>query len=236
MNKNKNYYEILNVSKESTEKEIKKSYYKLSFKLHPDRNKDVDTSLFNEISEAYNVLCSDLREEYDIKSKWGKNYNEYFELFDIDFGFSYEEEKERLNNFKKNEVNNIQIDIDDKFKGTIEYERWVKCKPCDGTGNDSKSKIVIKDELGNIIKTFDGEEGCDFCEGSGKDFRNQDCSFCLGRGKIGLAKCSTCLGERRILGKQKINGIKITGAETKIESMGHFSKEGKVGYLIINKK
>jgi molecular chaperone DnaJ len=236
MNRNKNYYEILGVSKEATEKEIKKSYYKLSFKLHPDKNKDVDISLFNEITEAYNVLCSDLREEYDLKSKWGKNYNEYYELFNIDFDFKYDSEKERLEKFKKNEIYNIQIDIDESFKGFLEYERWIKCKSCDGTGRDSSAKIVIRDENGHVVKTFDGEDGCDFCEGSGKDYRGDTCTFCQGIGKIGLNKCSTCFGEKRILGKQRLNKIKLTGSETKIESMGHFSKDGKVGYLLIVKK
>jgi hypothetical protein len=163
MDKNKNYYEILGISKEATEKEIKKSYYKLSFKLHPDKNKDVDISLFNEINEAYNVLCSDLRSDYDMKSKWGKNYNEYFELFDIEFDVEYDDIKKKLENFKKNEVNNIQIKIDDTFSGTIEYERWVKCKSCDGIGKDLSSKIVIKDKDGNVTKIFDADDGCDFC-------------------------------------------------------------------------
>jgi molecular chaperone DnaJ len=235
MDKNKNYYSILGINNQATEKEIKKSYYKLSFKLHPDKNKDVDITLFNEITEAYNVLCSDLRIDYDIKSKWGKNYNEYFELFDIQTEFDYESEKDRLEKFKKNEVWNIQIEVDDTFNGSLEYERWVKCKTCDGTGKDMQSKIVIRDERGNVTKIFDSDDGCDFCDGTGKDYSGNGCKFCHGRGKIGLTPCKTCKGERRILGKQRINGIKLTGDETKLETMGHFSKNesGKVGYLLL---
>jgi molecular chaperone DnaJ len=232
MDKNKNYYEILGVAKEATEKEIKKSYYKLSFKLHPDKNKDVDISLFNEITEAYNILCSDLRDEYDMKSKWGKSYNEYFELFDIDVEVGYDDIKQKLERFKKNEVNNIQIDVDNTFNGSIDYERWVRCKPCDGTGKDHSSKIIIKDNNGNVTKVFDSQDGCDFCEGTGKDYTDSDCEFCNGKGKIGLTLCKTCNGEKRILGKQRLK-VKLTGKETKIESMGHFSKDGKVGYLLI---
>jgi molecular chaperone DnaJ len=233
MDKNKNYYEILGVSKEASEKEIKKSYYKLSFKLHPDKNKDVDISLFNEITEAYNVLCSDLRSDYDMKSKWGKNYNEYFELFDIEVEVGYDDIKQKLENFKKNEVNNIQIKIDDTFNGNIEYERWVKCKSCDGTGKDLSSKIIIKDKDGNVTKIFDADDGCDYCEGSGKSYNGDDCQFCRGKGKIGLNKCKKCKGCRRILGKQKLNKVKLTGEKTMIESMGHFSIDGKVGYLLL---
>jgi hypothetical protein len=163
MNVNKNYYTILGVSNNSTQKEIKKSYYKLSFEFHPDKNKDVDISKFNEITEAYNVLCSDERSDYDLKSKFGNNYNEYYELFDIKVDVNYDTEKERYEKFKKNDILNILVKIDDTFDGTLEYERWVKCKPCGGTGKDLSSKIVIKDVNGNIIRTFDADDGCDFC-------------------------------------------------------------------------
>lgn len=235
MNKDKNYYKILGALHVETPAQIKKKYYKLSFENHPD--KGGDAIIFGEMTEAYNVLCDDdIREEYDLKSKFGKNYNEYYDLFDVNIDFDYDSEKDRLEKFKKNEVNNIQIEVDDNFKGTLEYERWVKCKSCDGTGKDFSAKIVIKDNDGNIVKTFDGEDGCDYCEGVGKDYAGNDCYFCLGKGKVGLNPCKTCNGEKRILGKQKLNGIKLKDGEKRIESMGHFSKDGKVGYLLIIKK
>jgi curved DNA-binding protein CbpA len=52
MNLNKNYYNILGVNHESTDKEIKKAYYKLSFDYHPDRNKDVDIVKFQLINRT----------------------------------------------------------------------------------------------------------------------------------------------------------------------------------------
>ena len=232
MDKNKNYYSILEISPDSDEKKIKKAYYKLSFTHHPD--KGGDPVVFGEMTEAYDVLCSDLRKEYDLKSKFGNNYNEYYELFDINVDFSFEQGKDKLEQFKKNEILNIQILVDDNFDGTLEYERWVKCKKCDGSGKDNKSKIVVKNLEGEVVKTFEAEDGCDFCEGTGK-FEGFECSFCFGQGKVGLNPCKSCNGEKRILGKQKLTGIKLTGDETKIESMGHHSKSeaGKVGYLFI---
>jgi len=54
-----NPYEILGISSNSTEKEIKKAYRKMVLKYHPDRT-DIDDSIanekFSEISEAYNVI------------------------------------------------------------------------------------------------------------------------------------------------------------------------------------
>ena len=235
MNLNKNYYSILGVDNNSDEKVIKKAYYKLSFIHHPDKNGD--PIIFGEMTEAYDVLCSEQRKDYDVKSKFGNNYNEYYELFEIKVDIDYDTEKERFETFKKNDVYNIQIKVDDSFNGTLEYERWVKCKTCDGSGKDLSSKIVIRDINGNITKTFDADDGCDFCEGTGKDYKGDSCSFCSGKGKVGLTPCSNCKGEKRILGKQKLTGIKLTGKETKVEAMGHFAKNepGKVGYLLIVK-
>ena len=236
MDVNKNYYKILGVDKNSSKEEIKKTFYKLSFKHHPDKGGSTET--FNEIHESYKVLYSDDREEYDLKSRFGNNYNEYYELFDIDIELDYNKEKTNLEKFKDNEVLNIKVIVGDDFNGTIEYPRYVKCKSCDGSGKDLKSKIEIKDANGKVIKTFEAVDGCDFCDGEGKDEYGNKCYFCNGQGKVGLNPCKTCQGEKRILGKQKLNNIELTGDETKIDFMGHYSKResGKVGYLLIVKK
>lgn len=236
MDKNKNYYKILGVSHDSTKKEIKKKYYKLSFKYHPDKNPDTDKDLYNNIIEAYKILSNeDKRTEYDKKSRWGKDYNEYYEFFDVDFEIDWDNSKSNLEKFKQNEVNNIQIEVDSEFDGNLEYKRWIRCKKCEGTGKDFSAKIEIKDNNGDVIKTFEPDDGCDFCDGSGKDKFNNPCQFCGGKGKTGLYNCKTCNGKGRILGKQKIKNIKLTGEETKLDSMGHWNK-GNTGYLLIVKK
>ena len=74
MNLSKNYYSILGVDPQSDEKSIKKAYYKLSFTHHPD--KGGDQIIFGDITEAYDVLCGEERSDYDLKSKFGNNYNE----------------------------------------------------------------------------------------------------------------------------------------------------------------
>ena len=54
----KDYYDVLGVSKNANEAEVKKSYRKLAMKYHPDRNKgDREAEKkFKEVSEAYEVL------------------------------------------------------------------------------------------------------------------------------------------------------------------------------------
>lgn len=67
--KEKNYYKILDVSRNAELKEIKKSYKKLALQWHPDKNTDnVEEAekMFQDISEAYEVLSDkELRGKYD---------------------------------------------------------------------------------------------------------------------------------------------------------------------------
>ncbi|XP_026283350.1 protein tumorous imaginal discs, mitochondrial isoform X1 [Frankliniella occidentalis] len=67
----KDYYDVLGVNKKADSKEIKKAYYQLAKKYHPDTNKDDPNASkkFQEVSEAYEVLSDDTkRREYDA---WG---------------------------------------------------------------------------------------------------------------------------------------------------------------------
>ena len=63
----RDFYEILGVSKTSTEAEIKAAYRKMALKHHPDRNKEPDAEAkFKEINEAYQVLSdTQKRKTYD---------------------------------------------------------------------------------------------------------------------------------------------------------------------------
>lgn len=73
--KYKDYYEILGVSKTSTDKEIKAAYRKLAKKYHPDLNPDNAEAQekFKEVSEAYEVLSDpDKKQKYDT---FGSNYD-----------------------------------------------------------------------------------------------------------------------------------------------------------------
>ena len=74
-----NYYEILEVSKDANQDEIKKAYKKLAKKFHPDINKESGAEeKFKKINEAYEVLSDETkRKEYDQKLNSSNNSYSY---------------------------------------------------------------------------------------------------------------------------------------------------------------
>jgi len=72
----KDYYNILGVDKSCSQKDIKKAYYQLAKKYHPDTNKDKDAGKkFQEVSEAYEVLGDDnARKQYDTFGSAGDQF------------------------------------------------------------------------------------------------------------------------------------------------------------------
>ncbi|XP_045624123.1 dnaJ homolog subfamily B member 9 isoform X3 [Procambarus clarkii] len=64
----KDFYEVLEVKRDASEKEIKKAFRKLAIQYHPDKNKEKGAEAkFREIAEAYEVLSDeDKRREYDM--------------------------------------------------------------------------------------------------------------------------------------------------------------------------
>lgn len=79
------YYKLLNVSKEASDSEIKKSYRKLAKENHPDKGGDPEK--FKQIAEAYEVLSNkDKRTQYDSFGKYDGNMNiNPFEIFESMF-------------------------------------------------------------------------------------------------------------------------------------------------------
>ncbi|KAI8349220.1 DnaJ domain-containing protein [Choanephora cucurbitarum] len=75
----KNYYEMLGITKDATENDIKKAYRKLALKYHPDRNKDPNAKQrFQQISEAFEVLSNpQKRRDYDTERPWSANQHDF---------------------------------------------------------------------------------------------------------------------------------------------------------------
>jgi DnaJ-class molecular chaperone len=110
-----NYYEILGISQNATQDEIKKSFRNLALRYHPDKNRNSEESRqkFMKIIEAYEVLSDErTRKNYDHSSINKKGSKERWTP-PADFGsvYSYEEIKRR---YKPNKVEGGMWDISDK--------------------------------------------------------------------------------------------------------------------------
>jgi molecular chaperone DnaJ len=195
----KDYYEILDIKKESTEEEIKKAYHKLALKYHPDKNKDdkEKEEKFKKISEAYDTLKDkNKRKEYDMRNaNYANSFNQGF-----DFSNFFHNKKATNVNFY---TVNLHLSLEDIYFEK-EVERVIvedeKCQTCNGKGYENKDDCVF----------------CNICNGEGVIEKNinsffvtrERCEKCTGKGKIIKNKCKNCNGEK-LVKKEKTVIIKL---------------------------
>lgn len=192
-----NYYEILGINKNASENEIKKAYYKLAMKYHPDKNpnnKDAENK-FKEINEAYEVLIDkDKRNKYDLYGKdFNKNINSNFtnDIFKAFFNFNndiFNKTQKRNTIYKE-----VFFNLEDFYIGTtkkFKINRFIICKECNNTGFKDKQNHLCKmcNGKGIIINTI--QKGmfiqqftspCNNCNRTGLDNSFDKCLKCNGK-------------------------------------------------------
>lgn len=233
----KKYYEILGVSEDATQDDIKKAYRKLAMNHHPDRNPGDLNAIesFKKIQEAYEVLGDpNKRVNYD---RFGKadsssffNSTPFEEFFDSFFQFS--------SKGKSSKVSDIQIILELEFmeaalgcNKNLSFLRNETCNSCKGTG--------AKDE--NSLKM------CKLCDGHGRIVQGhsfiriqQTCPQCQGKGKVIIANCNDCKGNGWVSEKIEIE-IKVpegafSGMTMKIKDQGEEVSKGVRGDLYVKLK
>lgn len=146
----KDYYEILGVSRDASEIEIKKTFRQLALKYHPDRNPENKESeeKFKEINEAYSCLIdSQKRANYDRfgtaesagpgYSPFGTGFGDIFEdIFGDFFGTFTGQRRPRAakGNDLRYDLDMTLMDAAFGIEKSIEIPRWENCVECGGPG------------------------------------------------------------------------------------------------------
>jgi molecular chaperone DnaJ len=196
------YYNVLGISRDAPQEEIKKAYKKLAFEYHPDRNPGdpMAEARFKEINEAYQVLSNpNKRAQYDsfghISSEglftdvdFGFNFNDIFgNLFDEVFNTGRRTRAERGRDLKYD----LEISFEEAAFGVqteITIPKKIRCEECNGRGAAPGGESICSTCSGRgSIKYSEGflaiSRTCGSCRGSGRRI-TEYCQNCRGEGSI----------------------------------------------------
>src|SRR3984957_374336 len=240
----RDYYKVLDLARNASEAEIKKSYRRLAMKFHPDRNPGDHEAeeKFKEAKEAYEVL-SDVQKRgvYDQYGHAGlaasrnaqagasgfasaEAFSDIFgDVFGDIFGGSRRGGASQV--YRGADLRyEVELDLAEAVFGrTIEIDanRFVECEVCHGTGAAKGSTPVT----------------CDTCGGNGQVrvsqgffTLQQTCPHCRGSGRIGGHPCDHCLGRGRIRRNKKLS-VKIppgvdSGDRVRLTGEGEAGRNG----------
>ena len=247
--KEKDYYEVLGVSRSASDQDIKSAYRKLALQHHPDRNQGnaAAEEKFKEAAEAYSVLGdSEKRARYDrfgmagvAGASGGFNPETFSDFSDIlgDF-FGFGGSGRRAGPTRGSDLRyDLEITFEESFAGTettIQIPREEPCETCDGFGTAPGTS----------------KETCSQCRGTGQLRYQQGflvvartCGNCRGTGQIIRTPCATCRGTGLIQRERRVTvripaGI-ADGQRLRLHGEGeHGSGGGPTGdlYVVIHVK
>jgi molecular chaperone DnaJ len=223
MGTKKDYYEILVISRDATEDEIKKAYRKAALKYHPDRNQNNKEAeeKFKEAAEAYDVLSNkEKKERYDRFGHEGLNgagysgpgsmedifshFGDIFSSFGFgDIGGFSSSGRSRQRTHKGSNLRvTVKLTLQEIAKGSekkIKVNKYIECSACGGTGAKKGSSYNTcptckgRGSITQITNTFLGQMQT-----------TSTCPHCNGEGKIIADKCPVCMGNGIVKGEDII--------------------------------
>ncbi|KAK9883527.1 hypothetical protein WA026_001702 [Henosepilachna vigintioctopunctata] len=217
------FYDILEVSSNCTDEDLKKAYRRLALLYHPDKN-PTEGERFTRISQAYEVLSDPKKRaiydeggEQALKMGAGYAYSNPMNLFDMFFN-SGPSAKRRSDKARRDIIHELGVTLEELYNGTnkkVTIKKNVVCEKCKGKGsmNGKTLKCRICDGHGVIIKTTEVAPGiirqtqkfCRECDGSGVQIDPKDiCKKCNGKKLIESAKTFNVRVEKGMFDSQKI--------------------------------
>jgi len=206
--KKRDYYEVLGVSRDVNEADLKKAYRRQAMKHHPDRNTDDKAAedKFKEAKEAYDVLSdAQKRAAYDQYGHAGvdpsaaagagygagANFNDIFgDVFGDIFGGGA---RSRNRAYRGSDLRyNMELSLEEAVAGTtvkIKIPTLVACKTCHGSGAKKGSQATTCTTCGGTGQVriqqgfFSVQQTCPHCHGAGKMIKDP-CHDCHGQGRV----------------------------------------------------
>ncbi|WP_218814410.1 molecular chaperone DnaJ [Rickettsiella endosymbiont of Dermanyssus gallinae] len=231
------YYKVLDVPRNASDRELKKAYRKLAAKYHPDRNKsDEAEEKFKEAKEAYEVLSdSRKRAAYDqfghagieggmgggsAGGSRGFNFSDVFgdmgDVFGDIFGGRGGQQGPQRAQRGADLRYTLELDLESAIHGTtveIRIPRVVACKSCAGTGARKGSNPITCNTCGGEGQVriqqgfFTIQQTCRECHGHGQIIKDP-CPDCRGQGQVQESKT---LSVKIPAGIDEGNRIRLSG-------------------------
>ena len=205
----RDYYDILGVSKDASQEDIRKAYRALAKKYHPDVSKEENAEAkFKEVQEAYDVLGNEeKRKNYDdsvqlermrtlaadLGFQWFGGFGGFSDIFDSFFGGGQRRVDPNAPRRGRDIERPITVTFEEAVLGTkkdLQLEVEVDCDICKGSGAESMKDIekcktcnghgYVTVEQRTILGSMRSQETCHTCGGSGKTIKNK-CSSCRGK-------------------------------------------------------
>ncbi len=200
----RDYYDILEVSKNASFSEIKTAFRNKAKKYHPDLNPgDKEAELrFKEINEAYEVLSDEQkRSAYDqfghnafSGSGMGGGFSGGFEgfsdIFENIFSNFMGGDTRASRSSRGSDIRyDLEISLSEAYTGTVKnisIKTYVRCESCHGIGGEKTETCPHCSGTGRIRRQqgfFMTQTPCPYCQGTGQIIKNP-CSVCHGRGQV----------------------------------------------------
>ncbi|MFL5873741.1 MAG: molecular chaperone DnaJ [Solirubrobacterales bacterium] len=226
----RDYYEVLGVSREASETEIKKAFRRLARELHPDvNNHDPEAEeKFKEAAAAYEVLSdAERRRTYDAYGHEGlrsggfdpgAGFGSIDDIFQAFFGGGFGGRQSAAGGDVAIAVEVELADVATGARREVTYDVVGACEHCHGNGAEPGTPITTCErcggagELRQVTRTPFGQmvraAPCDACGGSGK-IPEQPCGVCGGSGRTRQSRTSAIEVPAGIEDGQR---MRITGA------------------------
>jgi len=259
----RDYYEILGVSKNASDDEIKKAFRKLAVQLHPDKEGGNEEK-FKEANEAYEVLKDKQKRQrydqfghagvggasgggqyggFDFNGAGGQGQNINFDfggglgdIFGQFFGGGFSGQQSNGPTRGRDVETSITLNFEEAIFGKetkLSFNLEDTCTHCKGTTA----------EPGYSLKT------CDDCKGAGYRIRTMNsmfgpiqqqvqCSTCHGKGQMPEKVCTVCRGSG-VQRKERDLSVKIPagiddGATIRLREQGEAIANGAKGDLYLH--